>query len=83
MNSILFRDVQVWDASRVESEPGMHVLVEGDRIKEVSDRPISVADTLTIDGSGKTLIPGLIDCHCHVTMTSVNIRQLEEEPLTL
>ena len=83
MNSILFREVQVWDASRAESEPGMHVLVEGDRIKEVSDRPISVADTLTIDGAGKTLIPGLIDCHCHVTMTSVNIRQLEEEPLTL
>tara|TARA_B100000686_G_scaffold349215_1_gene442048 strand:- start:4874 stop:6109 length:1236 start_codon:yes stop_codon:yes gene_type:complete len=83
MTSILFHDVQIWDASRQEPEPGMHVLIENDRIKEVSDLPISISEAQLIDGRNKTLMPGLIDAHCHVTMTEVNIRQLEDEPLTL
>ena len=83
MPNTLFSNVQVWDASRDEVEDGMHVLVENDRIKEVSDRPLKKSETLTIYGAGKTLIPGLIDCHCHVVMTSVDLRELEEESLTL
>ena len=83
MTNILFHDVKIWDASRQEPEPGMHVLIENDRIKEVSDLPISISEAQLIDGTNKTLMPGLIDAHCHVTMTEVNIRQLEDEPLTL
>jgi len=83
MTSTLFRNAQIWDASRSEVESGMHVLVEDDRIKEISDVPISAGSAHIVECNDKTLIPGLIDCHCHVTLTSVNIRALEEEPLTL
>ncbi len=83
MPSTLFSNVKVWDASRDEVEDGMHVLVENDRIKEISDRPIKISETQTIDGVGRTLIPGLIDCHCHVVLTSVDLRELEEKSLTL
>ena len=83
MPSVLFCNVNVWDVSRDEVEEGMHVLVENDRIKEISDRPLKMSEAQTIDGVGRTLIPGLIDCHCHVVMTSVDLRELEEEPLTL
>ena len=83
MSNTLFSNVQVWDASRKEVEHGMNVLVENDRIKEVSDIPIKNSETHTINGIGKTLIPGLIDCHCHVVLTSVDLSELEAEPLTL
>ena len=73
MTNILFHDVKIWDASRQEPEPGMHVLIENDRIKEVSDLPISISEAQLIDGTNKTLMPGLIDAHCHVTMTEVHI----------
>ena len=36
-----------------------------------------------IDGGKRTLMPGLIDCHVHVFLTEVNIRHLEDVPLTL
>ena len=73
INSTLFRDVQIWDASREELEDGMYVLVENDRLKEISDRPLTVSGAYEVHGTNKTLILGLIDCHCHATMTSVNL----------
>src|SRR5262249_30193310 len=62
---------------------GHEVLVEGDVIREVSDRPLPVAGATVIDGGGRTLMPGLIDCHVHVYLSEVNIRNLESIPLTL
>ena len=83
MRRTLFYNVQVWDASREFVEEGMHILVEGDRIKEISDKPIKTRETLRINCKGKTIIPGLIDCHCHVVMSSLDIRELQDIPLTL
>src|SRR5205823_13431483 len=47
------------------------ILIEGDRIKEVGPAQ-SVAghapsDARVIDLSGSTVLPGLIDCHTHLT----------------
>ena len=36
-----------------------------------------------IDCKGRTLMPGLIDCHVHVMLSEVNIRSLEAMPLTM
>src|SRR5262249_58325281 len=59
------------------------VVVEGDRIREVSARPIAARNPVVIDCGGRTLMPGLIDCHVHVFLSEVNIRALEAVPLTL
>ena len=80
MRRTLFYNVQLWDASREFVEEGMHILVEGDRIKEISDKPIKTTETLRINCKGKTIIPGLIDCHCHVVMSSLDIRELQDIP---
>ena len=61
----------------------MAVLVEGGRIREVSPRPIRAAGATVVDVGGRTLMPGLIDCHVHVFLPEVNIRALEAVPLTL
>jgi len=44
------------------------VLVRGNKIERISSTPIAVdrrADTVLIDGGGRTLMPGLIDMHWH------------------
>lgn len=66
MSSTLIANVCIFDGVSISSECG-HVLLDGGRIKEASDQPLSTPPSCTIiDGSGCTLIPGLIDAHVHV-----------------
>jgi imidazolonepropionase-like amidohydrolase len=83
MTQYLFRNVQLLDPAKDRLLGGHEVLVEGDAIREVSDRPIQSPAATVIDGGGRTLMPGLIDCHVHVYLSEVNIRNLEHIPLTL
>lgn len=83
MSQILFRNANLLDPTRDGLRDGVSVLVEGDRIREVSDRPIKAPGATAVDCEGRTLMPGLIDCHVHVFLSEVNIRALEAVPLTL
>ena len=80
---ILFRNARLLDPRWDEPRGGYEVLVEGETIREVSDKPISSAAAKVIDCGGRTLMPGLIDCHVHVVLSEVNLRFLESIPLTL
>ncbi len=55
----------------------MNVLVRGNKIEKISATPIATdrrADTVPIDGGGRTLMPGLIDAHVHKMMESVSLQ---------
>ena len=71
---LLLRNATVVDGSSAEPRPGVEVLIENDRFREVSDKPIKTS-ARAIDLGGKTLMPGLIDCHVHVVATMVNLAQ--------
>lgn len=81
MTQVLFENATLFDGVRPETPNGMFVLVEDDRIREVSDRPIRAAQADRIDCSGKTLMPGLIDNHVHIYGESLKI-QPPEPPIT-
>jgi imidazolonepropionase-like amidohydrolase len=83
MPQILFRNLNLLDPRWNEARGGYEVLVEGDLIKEVSAKPIKAAKAKVVDCGKRTLMPGLIDCHVHVFLSEVNIRNLENVPLTL
>src|SRR6266498_5280942 len=83
MTRYLFRNVKLLDPAQDELLGGHEVLVEGEVIREVSDRAIQAGGATVIDGGGRTLMPGLIDCHVHVFLSELNIRNLEHVPLTL
>ena len=83
MAQILFKNARLLDPHADTLEGGVSVLVEGDTIREVSAKQIKAPKAGVIDCKGRTLMPGLIDCHVHAMLSEVNIRSLEAIPLTL
>jgi imidazolonepropionase-like amidohydrolase len=83
MPSFLFHNGRFLDPHSDELLEGMEVLVEGSRVKEVSDRPIQSSSAVRIDIGDRTLMPGLIDAHVHIFLSEVNLTALEDVPLTL
>lgn len=83
MESFLFSNARLLDPRKDALIDGVNVLVEGDTVKEVSDRPITTSSATAIDLRGKTLMPGLIDAHIHILLAEVNVQLLADMPLTL
>ncbi|HEX3348118.1 MAG TPA: amidohydrolase family protein [Acetobacteraceae bacterium] len=83
MQSFLFHGGRFLDPRRAAVIDGIEVLVEGDEVREVSDRPIASSAATRVDLGGRTLMPGLIDAHIHIVLTEVNIQLLSDVPLTL
>jgi imidazolonepropionase-like amidohydrolase len=83
MAQILFKNANLLDPRKDALQGGCSVLVEGELIREVSAKPIKAKNAQVIDCKGRTLMPGLIDCHVHVMLSEVNIRYLEAIPLTM
>jgi imidazolonepropionase-like amidohydrolase len=78
-----FKNFEMLDPEIGELRGGHELVVEGDTIREVSEKPIRLAKADVIDCGGRTLMPGLIDSHVHVVLSEVALRNLESVPLTL
>jgi len=78
-----FKNLEILDPEAAELRGGHELVVEGDKIREVSSKPIQLAAAKVIDCGGRTVMPGLIDSHVHVVLSEVSIRNLENIPLTL
>jgi imidazolonepropionase-like amidohydrolase len=79
----LFENATLLDVEAGVLRPGISVLVDGERIAEVSDRPIVTASAERIDCRGRTLMPGLIDAHVHAAITTLDIGAMVRRPLML
>ena len=79
---ILFKNFDLLEPSFGELRGGYELLIEGDTVKELSDKPVKSAEATTIDCGKRTLMPGLIDSHVHAIHSEVNVRFMEAMPLT-
>jgi imidazolonepropionase-like amidohydrolase len=77
MTMLLFKNARIFDGKSAECAEGMSVLVEGDSIREVSDKPIAAKDARVMDVGGRTLMPGMIDAHMHAYASDVNMFKVE------
>ncbi len=69
MSATLFTNIRIFEGTKPKSEAG-EVLVEGNRIKRVAaGRAALPRETAmeVVDGGGATLLPGLVNTHCHFT----------------
>ena len=67
----VFRGVRIFDGKSAALSESTNVRVEGNRIQKISvDAALAApsSDVLTIDGGGRTLMPGLIDMHWHMML---------------
>jgi len=71
MTATLFTDVMVFDGTGATPFPGA-VLVRGETIEAVArgDERLDPAGADLIEGSGATLMPGLVEAHAHLTWPS-------------
>jgi len=83
MTQYLFKNFEMLDPEHDDLRGGHELLVEGDRIKEISGRPIKAPDAAVVDCGKRTLMPGLIDSHVHVVLSEISLPRLENVPLTL
>jgi imidazolonepropionase-like amidohydrolase len=71
----VFRGVQIFPGYGTSVLPARDVTVEGSTISSIVDHdPAAVAGdgVTTIEGRGRTLMPGLIDAHWHAAFTAVS-----------
>ena len=59
-----------------ELQRGFNVLVSDGRIVAVSPKPIEAGGATVIDVGGRTLMPGLIDAHAHITGLSLTPKNI-------
>ncbi|QQR40729.1 metal-dependent hydrolase family protein [Devosia rhizoryzae] len=71
--STLFTGGRVLDAEQGTLADGLDVLVTGDRIVAVGENIAAPAGATTIDVGGRTIMPGLIDCHVHVVAETLDL----------
>jgi imidazolonepropionase-like amidohydrolase len=67
----LFQNVRIFDGKSAALSAPVNVLIRGNIIEKISAQPIATnrrADTVLIDGAGRTLMPGLIDMHWHTML---------------
>jgi imidazolonepropionase-like amidohydrolase len=72
--AVLFENVRVFDGTSERLSPPRNVLVVGNKILTIADAPITPpagAALTRIAGNGRTLMPGLIDAHTHLSFTII------------
>src|SRR4029079_7555542 len=71
MNRIIFTGGQVFDGTGAPPVPA-DVVVRGDRVETVRPDagPVPERGDEVVDCAGATVIPGLVESHCHLTFPS-------------
>ncbi|MEO8142909.1 MAG: amidohydrolase family protein [Betaproteobacteria bacterium] len=80
---IAFHNAALFDSHKGVMRRNATVVVEADRIAHVSLKPLKVAGATAYDLKGKALLPGLIDCHVHVTAVHHDVLRLSMQPPSL
>src|SRR5260370_4741702 len=76
MTQTLFTNATLVLDGFTELQPSFNVLVKDSRIVSVSAKPINAPEAAVIDVAGRTLMPGLIDAHAHITGLSLTPKNI-------
>jgi len=77
MADLVFTNARVFDGASADCAEGVDIRIADGAIVEVSSQPIRTANAHTIDVGGRTLMPGLIDCHIHSYASHVSLQKID------
>ena len=73
----LITNVNVFDGKSETLSATSNVLIEGNKIKQISAEAIDAGNATVIDGEGRTLMPGLIEAHAHLMLMGPSLPAME------
>jgi imidazolonepropionase-like amidohydrolase len=80
----VIRNATVFDSAAGVLRPHSTIVIEGERIAQVTQEAIAVDDAArVIDAEDRVVLPGLIDAHVHVSATSHDLPGLALQPASL
>ena len=83
MPRIAFMHATLFDSIAGVLRPHATVVVQGEQIVDVLFGDVQIDDARIVDVGGRTLMPGLIDAHVHVTSTVPDFMKLGMMPPSL
>lgn len=78
MSRMVFRGGRVFDGTGTDPAPA-DVVVEDGRIVDVGS---GLDGDESVDLAGQTILPGLFDCHTHVTISHVDLWRAAQQPFS-
>ena len=70
---MIIKNISILSFKKLTVQKNMNILISNGRIKNiadaVSDLNANISDETIIDGTGKYIIPGLVNAHAHTAMT--------------
>jgi len=83
MTCTLIRSGQCLDTETLRLLPDTSVLIRDGRIEAVGTDLAAPEGASVIDARGKTVMPGLIDCHVHVLASRLSLGEVQRMPNVL
>jgi imidazolonepropionase-like amidohydrolase len=84
--AVIIENVRIFNGTADRLSVPSNVLVVGNVIKAISTVPVSApqgTSVTRIQGGGRTLMPGLIDNHVHITMSASSQRDLIDSNVSI
>lgn len=76
----IVENANVVDVEAGTIAPDRHLVLEGGFIREIEQAPVGgLHEARRLDAAGGFVIPGLIDCHVHVTAYTANLGELPRQ----
>ena len=78
MSRTIFKGARVFDGTGTDPAPA-DVAIEGGRIVDIGS---GLDGDDSVDLAGRTILPGLFDCHTHVTISHVDLWRVAQQPFS-
>ena len=79
---LILKNARVLDADHERDDGRYSIVIDGDTIREVTREPAEASGAQVIDVGGKTVMPGMIDCHVHVIASVAHLGNNSRLPNT-